>query len=61
LIDEEREEESSSTSIEKSSKRKKGEGGTLIDAISILASAKTEGEVKRFDFLNYHLLQQGEL
>lgn len=61
LIDEEKEEESTSGLIGKGSKRKKGEGGTLIDAVSILASAKTDGEVKRFDFLNRHLLQQGDL
>ncbi|KAG0138657.1 hypothetical protein HOY82DRAFT_534429 [Tuber indicum] len=45
----------------RSSKKKKGSGGALVDAVTILASSKTEGEDKKFDFLNRHLLQQGEL
>ena len=39
----------------KGSKRKKSGGGTLVDAVTILASAKIEGEEKRFEFLNRHI------
>ena len=45
----------------RSSKKKKGGSKTLIDTVTILASAKTEGEEKKFDFLNRHLLQQADL
>jgi len=57
-LDEE-DEEDPGGSVRKSSKKKKG--GTLIDAVTILASAKTEGEWQKFDFLNQHLVQQSEL
>ena len=41
----------------------KTQGGSsaLIDAVSILASAKTEGETRKLDFLSENLQQQGEL
>ena len=57
-LDEE-DEEDPGGSVRKGSKKKKG--GTLIDAVTILASAKTEGESQKFDFLNRHLVQQSEL
>ncbi|KAG0642620.1 hypothetical protein HOY80DRAFT_1103785 [Tuber brumale] len=41
--------------------KKKKSGGLLVDAVMILASAKIEGEEKKFEFLNRHMLQQGEL
>ena len=41
--------------------QKKGKSTALIDAVSILASAKSEGETRKFDFLSEHLQQQGEL
>jgi len=46
--------------VGRSSKRKKEGSETLIDAVTILASAKTDGEEKKFDFLNRHLVQQGD-
>ena len=44
-----------------STKKKKGGSTALIDAVSILASAKSAGEARKFDFLSEHLQQQGEL
>ncbi|RPA93178.1 hypothetical protein L873DRAFT_1793810 [Choiromyces venosus 120613-1] len=42
-------------------KRQGGGGAALVDAVTVLASVKTEGENKKFEFLNHHLQQQGEL
>ncbi|KAG0136999.1 hypothetical protein HOY82DRAFT_535660 [Tuber indicum] len=42
-------------------KKKKGGSNALVEAVGILASAKAEGEEKKFEFLNRHLIQQGEL
>jgi len=42
-------------------KKKKGDAGALIDAVTILASAKNDSEDKRYDLLNRHLIQQGDL
>ena len=45
----------------RSTPQKKGKSTALIDAVSILASAKSEGKTRKFDFLSEHLQQQGEL
>ncbi|RPB03292.1 hypothetical protein L873DRAFT_1800866 [Choiromyces venosus 120613-1] len=42
-------------------RNKKGASNALINAVSILAAGKTEGEEHKFDFLSEHLQQQGEL
>jgi len=42
-------------------RKRKGGSNALIEAVGILASAKAEGEEKKFEFLNRHLVQQGEL
>ena len=60
LLEEEEDEENSHRNG-KVSRRKKSGGGTLVDAVTILASAKMEGEDKRFEFWNHHITQQGEL
>jgi len=44
-----------------STNKKKSGSTALIDAVSILASSKSEGEVRKFDFLTEQLQQQGEL
>src|SRR5437660_684064 len=41
-------------------RNKKRDSTTLIDVVSILASAKTSAEDRKFDFLSEHLQQQGE-
>ena len=62
LGDEETEADSSTARGSGGSIRKKKSGSTaLIDAVSILASAKSEGEARKFDFLSEHLQQQGDL
>lgn len=43
------------------SRKKKNQSTALVDAVSILAAAKAEGEEKKFEFLAQHLQQQGEL
>ncbi|KAG0138091.1 hypothetical protein HOY82DRAFT_535028 [Tuber indicum] len=48
-------------SLAGSTNKRKGGSTALIDAVSILASAKSEGEARKFDFLSEHLQQQGEL
>ena len=42
-------------------RNKRGGSTALIDAVSILATAKTEGEGRKYDFLSEHLQQQGQL
>ena len=42
-------------------RKRKGGSNALIEAVGILVSAKAEGEEKKFEFLNWHLGQQGEL
>ena len=58
---EEEEDDGNSQRTERGSRKKKSSGGTLVDAVTILASAKMEGEDKKFEFLNRHIIQQGEL
>jgi len=48
-------------SISGQARNKKRGSTTLIDAVSILASARSAGEERKFDFLSEHLQQQGEL
>lgn len=43
------------------SRKKRSQSTALVDAVSILAAAKAEGEEKKFEFLAQHLQQQGEL
>lgn len=61
LLEEEEEEDYQHGGGGRNPKKKKGSGGALVDAVSILASAKIEGEEKKFEFLNRHMVQQGEL
>ncbi|PUU74635.1 hypothetical protein B9Z19DRAFT_1068063 [Tuber borchii] len=42
-------------------RNKKGASTALIDAVSILATAKTQDKERKFNFLSEHLQQQGEL
>ncbi|RPA99654.1 hypothetical protein L873DRAFT_1789573 [Choiromyces venosus 120613-1] len=42
-------------------KRRKGTSNALVDAVGILASARAEGDEKKYSFLDKHLVQQGEL
>ncbi|RPA88724.1 hypothetical protein L873DRAFT_1849621 [Choiromyces venosus 120613-1] len=42
-------------------KRRKGTSNVLVDAVGILASARAEGDEKKYSFLDKHLVQQGEL
>ncbi|KAG0135009.1 hypothetical protein HOY82DRAFT_601315 [Tuber indicum] len=42
-------------------RRKKAASNALVDAVGVLASAKRDGEEKKFKFLNRHLIQQAEL
>ena len=42
-------------------KKKKGASTALIDAVSILASAKSDEEERKYTFLGEHLQQQVEL
>jgi len=48
-------------SISRQARNKKGGSTNIIDAVSILASARSAGEERKFDFLSEHLQQQGEL
>ena len=48
-------------SISGPAQKKKGASTALIDAVSILASARSEGEEKKYTFLSEHLQQQSEL
>ena len=57
LIGKEAKEEEIITAAGKSTKKKKGDAGALIDAVTILASAKNDSEDKRYDLLNRHLVQ----
>ncbi|KAG0644283.1 hypothetical protein HOY80DRAFT_997044 [Tuber brumale] len=45
----------------RSTRKKRSNGGVLVDAGTILASAKSDGEEKKFEFLNRHLIEQGNL
>jgi len=47
--------------ISGSAKKKKGAPMALIDTVSILASAKSEEEERKYTFLGEQLQQQGEL
>jgi len=42
-------------------RKRTGGSNALIEAVGILALAKAEGGEKKFEFLNWHLVQQGEL
>ena len=42
-------------------RNKKSASSALIDAVSILATAKTTGEERKFDLFSEHLQQQSEL
>ena len=61
LLGEEEKEEEIRGVAGRGTKKKKGEAGALIDAVTILASAKNDSEDKRYDLLNWHLIQQGDL
>jgi len=56
---EDEEEDEVGGSEKKSSKKRKS--GILIDAVTILASAKTAGQTQKCNFLNRHLLEQSQL
>jgi len=61
LLGEEEKEEEIIGAAGRGTRKKKGEAGALINAVTILASAKKDREDKRYDLLNRHLIQQGDL
>ncbi|RPA95444.1 hypothetical protein L873DRAFT_1931103 [Choiromyces venosus 120613-1] len=57
----EEEDEGNSYGNMRGSRKKKSGDRMLVNAVTILASAKIEGEDKKFEFLNYLITQQVEL
>lgn len=61
MIEEDNENAEGASGTAGASRKRKNQSTALVDAVSILAAAKAEGEEKKFEFLAQHLQQQGEL